>query len=159
MGSTGSSITMIYKGADSGPAAYGRDKLAEALMQYGIAIVYSEHFSQLDPEFCVVTGLTQDRQVQMLLGEERLRGLQQPEGVIYHNVRLHDKRILLIAGTDERGLMYALLEIAERIRYNGWQEMMKVGNQEEFPFNRVRGMDRYILGHMDEEWFFSEDFW
>ena len=41
----------------------------------------------------------------------------------------------------------------------GFAGLDTVEDIEEFPENRVRGVDRYIMGHLDNAWFLSESFW
>ena len=66
---------------------------------------------------------------------------------------------LVVAGTDARGLMYALLELAERLNVDGPSALSAVQNLLEFPDHAVRGLDRFIMGPLDEEWFDSDTFW
>ena len=55
--------------------------------------------------------------------------------------------------------MYALLELADRVRCRGIGSLFEVENIHEYPDNKVRGVDRFVMGHRDDEWFYSEDFW
>ncbi len=60
-----------------------------------------------------------------------------------------------IAGSDERGLMYGLLEAAEQVRESG-----RVSNAAGCPAAAMRGI-RYFLHNEDLErnWYYSKDYW
>ena len=50
-------------------------------------------------------------------------------------------------------------EMARRIRNKGASAILDAKEFTESPDNQVRCMDRYLLGHLDNEWFMSEAFW
>lgn len=82
-----------------------------------------------------------------------------PEGVVIRWCHYEGQRILTIAGTDAVGLMYGLLEMAERVRLEGAEAFGNVRNLVDLPDHRIRGLDRFIMGPMDDGWFYSDVFW
>lgn len=115
--------------------------------------------SACDGDITIVIGTTSDYTVKVLL-EGNGKGLpSQPEslGCLWLNTR--GGKALLLSGSDERGLMYMLLEMARKVRVYGACAIADAKEYTESPDNQVRCMDRYLLGHLDNEWFLSEAFW
>lgn len=135
-----------------GPVNYGREKLFKVLNSLGCQTSMVRDFVPGSSEPRIIMGLSTAPLMQRFLGTPS----NTPEGVIIKHLPNH---MLAIAGTDERGLMYALLEVAQHLEAEGMVGLDTVSDVQEFPYNRVRGVDRYVMGHLDNEWFFSEAFW
>jgi len=72
------------------------------------------------------------------------------------------RQVLLAWGKDERGLMYALLESADRVRHseNPLKELQNVKTVAEEPFNQVRSIGRLLVSEIeDKPWFRDREFW
>ncbi len=70
-----------------------------------------------------------------------------------------DGKALVVAGRDEQGLMYALLEVAEQIGV-GHKTLARVDAVSESPETALRGL--YIFLHnadCEREWFYSREHW
>ncbi len=68
----------------------------------------------------------------------------------------------LVSGTDELGLVYGLLELAERVEFNagpgGGLHLAEA--IEEKPANDVRCVSRYFCSELeDKPWYYDKDFW
>jgi len=66
------------------------------------------------------------------------------------------------SGSDVRGYVYALLELAERVRFGADPRTAlytaKVGLEK--PANEIRGVGRYFCSELeDKPWFYDRDFW
>lgn len=73
-----------------------------------------------------------------------------------------DKRRGILAGGDERGLMYALLELADRIQHS--DDPLTALDQRhpiaEQPFNSVRSVGRIFCSDIqDKPWFYDREMW
>lgn len=66
---------------------------------------------------------------------------------------------LVAAGSDERGLAYALLELSERILEHGAEALEFLRPEQESPRLRVRGVDRFVMNSGDTAWWQSEAYW
>lgn len=152
-------IALIDKTDSGGPAAFGKEELLQALAEREIRPEPIGHWSSGGDAGCLLIGTTADRQVRFLLEQQGVAYVQKPEGVIYQWCTAGAYTVLLVAGTDERGLMYALLELAERLRMEGADALERVADAIEYPEHRVRGLDRYIMGPHDDDWFYSDEFW
>ncbi|MDF1512367.1 MAG: hypothetical protein P1S60_01015 [Anaerolineae bacterium] len=137
----------------SGPAAYGKARFLAVLKNRGCRFDIVKDINQSDRESRIIIGLTDNAFIRSVLN----LGSSAPEGVIIRHS--HSQNMLVIAGTDERGLMYALLELAQQVEAEGASGLDTIEDIMEFPANRVRGVDRYLMGHLDNEWFFSDAFW
>ena len=137
----------------TGPAAYGKRKFVEVLKHLGCQIAMGKDSDPVGSQKRVYIGLIDDPLLQTIINHTS----SAPEGVIIRNIS--SKNTLVISGTDARGLMYALLEICQHLEAEGLSGFDTIENIDEFPENCVRGVDRYIMGHLDNTWFFSESFW
>ncbi len=60
-----------------------------------------------------------------------------------------------VTGSDERGLMYGLLEVAEQIRSQGGLHDVKTA-----PHTAIRGIRRFIHNaELESDWYYSRDYW
>ncbi len=72
------------------------------------------------------------------------------------------KLVLLVSGSDARGLMYGLLELADRLQYgeNPVQELKNTHGLSEGPFNQVRSIGRSFVSQMeDKPWYNDRGMW
>ena len=141
----------------TGPAEYGWDVFTAAIIAQNCSLDYVNHWND---DITLVVGTTGNRRIQILLENEDVDYRLEPESLFVQWCTLKEgRRALLIAGVDETGLMYNLLEMARRIEANGIEALDKAENLVETPYNKVRCMDRYVVGHLDDEWLKSDEFW
>lgn len=153
-------ICLIDRSRGTAPVEFGKARLAEALCARGAELVSARFWPEtFGGDLYLVCGETSSRLMEMLLSENGLTPRNDPEGVIFRRCRTEKGTVLAVAGTDERGLMYALLELADRVRCGGAVALEKVEDLEEYPDNRVRGVDRFVMSSRDESWLYSADFW
>jgi hypothetical protein len=144
----------------NGCASFGREEFLGALKKQGVPVTRINHWTQLTkPAPILVIGTTANRRVRMLLENAGVDYRRGPESLFLQWCTLPKGRALLAAGTDDAGLMYNLLELARRVEKDGPEALNRVENLAETPWNAVRCVDRYLLGHLDDEWFKSGDFW
>ncbi|KKK89977.1 hypothetical protein LCGC14_2727690, partial [marine sediment metagenome] len=85
-----------------------------------------------------------------------------PEALAIKNTTLDGIRTLLVAGSDDRGLMYALLDVADRI---GWSTerndpLSEVREVIEKPFMPERALSIYTMHRSTfESFFYDEAYW
>ena len=107
----------------------------------------------------IVIGTAGEYTVKVLLEGNGRQLPAKPESTGCLRLNVRGGKVLLLSGSDERGLLYTLLEMARRIRNKGASAILDAKEFTESPDNQVRCMDRYLLGHLDNEWFMSEEFW
>jgi hypothetical protein len=99
------------------------------------------------------------------LGQQFLRSKVEnlgPEAFILRVGKISGKPALLAAGADTRGFIYALLELADRVRYGGraQESLQRTQDLEEKPANQIRSVSRAFVSEVeDKEWFYDKTFW
>jgi hypothetical protein len=151
-------IALLDFSPATGPAGHGREVLARTLQEQQITI------NEVGPgvakeSLCLVVGLVNHPQIGPWLRAHQVDLRPDPEGVIFWWRHTLETDYLVVAGTDERGLMYAQLEAADRLQSGGLAALTASQNLVEYPETAVRGVDRFIMGPLDDEWFLSEAFW
>lgn len=106
----------------------------------------------------VLAGTLSDYRVKVVLEGKGKIPARVPESLGCFRCRSRGGEVLVLAGADERGLMYLLLDVARRLRLHGGDALRHMEAYWESPDNQVRCMDRYLLGHLDNAWFLSEAF-
>jgi hypothetical protein len=83
------------------------------------------------------------------------------EAILIHSARQNDKKLLLVAGGDDRGVMYALLDVAERIGWaDGADPLAHVRDVREKPAVAERGVSMHAMQQAYfEARLFNEDYW
>ena len=139
----------------------GTAELLSALeeKQITVEIVQSMPNQVGEGEYVLVAGLAHEYPVQMLLDSNGKCVPNAPEALGCFKVTTRSYQALVLAGFDVNGLLYVLLETARKIRTYGLEAIAQADEITEMPDNAVRCMDRYLLGHLDNEWFLSEAFW
>lgn len=87
---------------------------------------------------------------------------QAPEALGLVPGRLADRPVVLVCGTDARGLAYAVLELADRVAH-AEDPLAAVSVREslvERPANAIRGVARLFTSEIaDKPWFYDRRFW
>jgi len=144
-------LKIVKRTADRGPVAAAMTFLTDALQKKGISqerLVCWEGALQVGLLFAGT------------LQEEEIRRLDTgcshaPESFVL-TVR---GGALVAAGSDERGLAYALLELGERVLDRGEAALTALTETKESPRLRVRGVDRFVMNSGDESWWQNEGYW
>ncbi len=85
-----------------------------------------------------------------------------PEAFTITRARTSSKPDLLVTASDDRGSVYGLLELADRVRYHDdpVAALASQGAVEERPANRVRSIARAFVSDVeDKPWYYDKDFW
>lgn len=135
-------------------------ELKQQLCNQGAETADIKFWEEEKDTFRILIGEAQSGLIEKLHAYNHISNKGCREGVLIHTCRIDDNSsILVVSGTDDRGLVYSMNELADRIRCNGLSVLEENITLEEYPENKVRGVDRYIMNHLDEEWFSSKDFW
>jgi len=115
-----------------------------------------------DPNLAQIVIGTSDRSPEVVRSLEFIAAklADKPESLVIEKVR--DKRQLIVAGRDERGLVYALRDLSRAIELTLRKEdvFSKVVLAHESPLLKVRNVSVHLFNaDVEREWFFSEDFW
>ncbi len=85
-----------------------------------------------------------------------------PEALGIVSGELGGRRLLLVSGSDVRGLVYGVLELADRVCYgeNPIAELSRPDRIVERPANRIRSIGRLFTSDVeDKAWFYDKAFW
>lgn len=164
-GSTG--ISLILDPADAigltTPVKWALDELASEISATGVAV---RHFSSIEQaprsDLCVIVVGTDTAVVSTFLKNSGAASPTLPESLTIVPLSHDGRQILLVCGTDARGLMYALLELADRVRHSGnAQQSLRFDKPiREQPFNEVRSIGRLVVSDVeDKSWFNNREVW
>jgi len=155
---------------EPGPAArHGLARLAEALDARGVKALPvtqpadSNGAEAPDAALQIVAGLARGNgPAAKLIAREEIKLPEQPESLLIRRLPLPGRQVLLVAGSDDRGLMYGLLDVAERIGWTkkGEEPFSKVRDTIESPAVCDRALSIYTM-HQGcfEQRFFDEQYW
>ncbi|MBE3063615.1 MAG: hypothetical protein IMZ69_01190, partial [Spirochaetes bacterium] len=162
-GASSSELTIVVDGAPGPPAAFGLSRLERALKEKGISLAQKGSLAQAVTPRVLLIGTASDSPViSALAGQGKVVVPGGKEGLVVKHLTEAGRNVLVIAGSDERGLMYALLEIARQIEGlpKGAAVFDAVKDVSEKPAVPVRSMAVFLHSADDEkEWYYSEDYW
>lgn len=93
------------------------------------------------------------------------RGIHLPtsaESLALISGHIQNKQVLMISGSDIRGLVYGILELADRVDCSETPISMLYGidSSVEQPVNSIRSMTRMFVSEIeDKSWFYDKTFW
>ena len=118
----GSSVSLVIDGADpvaaAAPVRWAARELQQALTDAGFTVLRRERAEQASKsELCIVASGSAAPVAAAALKRARLSLPDAPESLALFTATVAGRRAILACGTDARGLMYALLELADRVRH------------------------------------------
>lgn len=153
-------VTVITDAATGVAARHGLRKLVAAFGMAGIACKTNAVPDAAAGDIVVVAGLSGGTgpvaKLQAKLGLPLLTG---PEALRIRRASEKVRGPLLVTGSDDRGLMYALLDVADRV---GWARdrgnpLSEVRDIEERPFVPERALSKYTMHRATFESFFHDE--
>ena len=145
---TAVSVSVITDAAPGPAAVHGLAELRDSLRVRGVIATSATKLSAARGSTRIVAGLaTGSGSAARLRAELRLAAPEGPGAFLVRWAERKGGRVLLICGTDDRGLMYGELEIAERV---GWatdpkRPFARVGNTTRAPAVRDRALSIYTM--------------
>jgi len=145
------------------PVRWAAEQLRDTLAARGVntAIFDSLNQAPAKNECVFVTG-KQSSLVGQLLGAKDLSLADKEESLGLVRGKVEGRSVLLAAGSDARGLVYALLELADRITYasDSVRELKAIKPTVERPANQIRSASRLFVSDVeDKPWFNDRAFW
>ncbi|MCX7015469.1 MAG: hypothetical protein NTW86_23435 [Candidatus Sumerlaeota bacterium] len=147
-----------------GPAArHGLGKLEAALEGVGAAVEMAESVEAARGDLVLVAGLSSGTGPAASLVSELGSGAPEgAEALLVHRCVLQGRKALLVCGSDDQGLMYAELDVADRI---GWTDdpsdpLRHVVEAREKPDAPERALSIYTMQRAYfESHFYDERYW
>lgn len=113
-------------------------------------------------EFCVVAAGLQSRLARSILARHGVTPPAVPESLCLVQTEEADRPVLLVAGSDPPGLVYALMELTDRVQClaAGREALEFTEPVIEQPASRIRSVVRQFCSEIeDKEWFYDHEFW
>ena len=161
------SVSIVLEAADAvvkqAPVRWAAEQLRDALVARGIAAQFYENLDQapLSQECVLVTSGASNLARQLF----KARGISlsdDPESFALARGKTGTRALLLAAGSDARGLVYALLELADRVNFaaDPLAALTVVPPVSERPANAIRSIARTFVSDVeDKSWFQDRAFW
>ena len=164
---TSTGISLIQDPADrvglSAPVVWARDELSAALSATGITLRRFRSIEEAPPsDLCIVAAGTETALASSLLQEAAVASPNLPESLALVPLSQKGRHVLLACARDARGLMYALLELADRVRHssNAQQSLRFEKAFTEQPYTEVRSIGRLFVSDVeDKAWFNDREMW
>ncbi len=145
------------------PVRHGLTKLEQAIRAKGISYRERTRLGNARNGPIVVAGLGGGSgAAATLIRDLGITAPAKPESLLIRHAEWRGNNVLLVSGADDRGLMYALLGVADRI---GWAEdpakpLSEVRDVEESPDAAERGLSMYTMHKARfEGFFYNEAYW
>ena len=150
----------VIKGA---PVQWAAERLRDALAARG---VMAQIYRSLDPapvsQECVLVAGRNSNLSKHILDRAGMVLPNTPEAMTLARGKVEFRVVLLAGGSDARGLVYALLELADRVNFaaDPIAALKSVTPASERPANAIRSVGRAFVSDVeDKSWFQDRDFW
>jgi hypothetical protein len=162
-GERGVAIILTPQNAAQKPLRWASEHFCEALNRAGATAQIFEALDQAPLEFqCVLTAMTSAKADHVVLQSARVSLPDAPEALGLMWCTVNNRRVLLACGSDVRGLVYAIVELADRVSLadNPIAELKDVKQTVERPANSVRSLARCFVSEVeDKTWFYDRAMW
>jgi hypothetical protein len=156
-------VSLVQDRAAGAPARYGMQKIKAALEAKGIRCEEPASMQAAHGDFLIVAGVPSKAGPAVDIAKSFGFSLPSaPESLLIRNIDWKGKRTVLLSGADDRGLMYSLLEVADRI---GWaadpsNALSEIRDTEESPAVGERGVTIFTMQQAQFEGrFHDENYW
>jgi len=153
-------VTFVDAGA---PVRHGLDKVTGALAEKGIGVEKVGDLKSARCDLLLVADIGGGTPAgAALLAQLKAEAPTDAEALMVRNTSWKGKKALLLSGADERGLMYALLDTADRIGWSRDREnpFSEVRDATEKPYVSERAASMYTMNKANfESFFYDEKYW
>ncbi|MCB7130140.1 MAG: hypothetical protein J3T61_11450, partial [Candidatus Brocadiales bacterium] len=156
-------VSIVSDGSPAAPVQHGLSKVRSALANRGVAIEQADSLKSARGQIVMVAGTL--KQASSAFDLAKAEGIVVPseaESLLVRHLSLKGKKTLLVIGADDRGLMYALLDIAESVGFSTDTEnpFSEVKDALEKPAVSERALSKYTMHKLQfESYFFDEQYW
>ena len=145
------------------PVLWALGELEAALAEHGVSIRYGESAEQVSPdEACIVIAGRESEQAQTIFGIAGVSVPDDAEALGLIPGKLNNQDVLLVCGSDVRGLVYAMLELTDQVIHT--ENLANVLAPKtpviEKPVTPIRSIARLFTSDVeDKSWFNDKAFW
>ncbi len=145
------------------PVQWAAGQMRDSLIARGVPSQLYASPDETPPSLeCILVAGRTSAPARQLLGAAKVSLPDVPEALALARGKIRNRRILLAAGSDARGLVYALLELADRVNFaaDPIAALKSVKPVSEQPANAVRSVSRGFVSDVeDKPWFNDRHFW
>jgi len=145
------------------PVRWAIGELARSLARHGVTLRSCEDIAQTPPdEMCVIVAGREAESARALLEAAGVSVPMPAESLGLVPGKVGNRSVLLACGGDARGLVYAVLELADRVVHaDEWMSAFAFSSPlVEQPANPIRSIARLFTSEVeDKAWFYDRDFW
>ena len=145
------------------PAQWAVQQLRDALAARGVNALLYETLEQASPsQECILVSGPISKPARQVLEAARISLPDKPECLALARGKTGKRTAVVAAGSDARGLVYAVLELADRVNFadDALAELKAVKPVSEQPANEVRSIMRLFASDVqDKPWFNDRVFW
>ena len=145
--------------ASAAAPAWAIRTLQNALSAQGIAAkVYSQLGEAPVGDRYIIAAGSENSTARRILSAAKVNMPLGPEGLSLAEGKAEGRPALLASGTDERGLVYAILELADRVKYGSPLDVKSPIVEK--PANEIRSCARCFVSDIeDKSWFYDRASW
>lgn len=156
-------VTLVVDTTLSAPAQHGLRRLTSALQSRGLDAQQAANLEGVTGTHVLVIGrCSESAAVATLTRQARVPVPHEAEALLIQNVAWKGRPAVVLCGADDRGLMYALLEVADHVRLapDAARALATLPDASEKPEARVRSVSRMLMNRaVVEEYLYSDEFW
>jgi hypothetical protein len=158
------SVSVISDSPESRAARYATEKFQAALRGRKLSVASAPSLEGASGQFLVLAGTpAANGPAIQALRDAGTAVPTPPESLAVKKLTLRGKPALVLCGADHRGLMYALLDAAERVGWaapNSDDPFAEIRDTTESPFVRDRSLSVYTMNRAHwESRFYDERYW
>jgi hypothetical protein len=147
-----------FEGTGASCVRRAMKELARAFEENQIATIVSDAPCHVEDAAAYIAVGARDSELRRGFGQ--LQVPTERESLTLAPGKLWGKPAFLVDGADERGLLYAALELAARVRSYGWAALMTTQTTVEQPLNQIRSMSRAFVSEVEDKgWYHDKQFW
>lgn len=154
-------VDIIVDESLSEPAAYGLGEFIRVLERKGYDAERTTALAKARSSHVIVIGTLRSKNIRSFVRSGALALSDVKESLSVKRLNAGKQSVLAIAGADERGLMYALLEAAREVDAAADKPAVDaITEVAETPLVPVRSMAVFLHNEDDErEWYYSREYW
>ncbi len=156
-------VSIIADSVSGQPAQHGIDKIIAALKDKQVSFEAVNTLDDAKGKMLIVAGLASDRKLFSTSFKAFCQSVPtNAEALAIQKLEYNGRPVWAIAGSDERGLMYAELDVADRIRWstNAESRLSEVRDTIEKPGVGNRGVTLFAMNRAYwESRFYDESYW
>jgi hypothetical protein len=144
------------------PAVHGIEILTKALKKINVRVTRMKSLDEASATQVFLVGTPQNQIIKNLVASGELNLSSKKESLSIKKLKRSAKEILVIAGSDDRGLLYALTDAARQIENAGkaTPAINAIAEVSESPEAPVRSMIMFLHNEADEkDWYYSKEYW